>query len=75
MRHRALVFGSTLLLGMAVLAQPPEDVQSVTLSQALQAARVNMDVTLAGHALSAARADVLSADHAPVPVMSAKLGS
>ena len=39
------------------------------------AARDNSDVALAGHALAAARADILAADHAPAPVLSAKAAS
>lgn len=47
----------------------------LTLVQALTAARDNSDVALARHALSAARADILAADHAPAPVLSAKAAS
>ena len=48
--------------------------RSVTLQQALEAAGRNPDVALARRALDAARADVLAADHAPLPVLSAKAG-
>lgn len=54
---------------------PPPPAARLTLHQALTAARDNSDVALARHALSAARADVLSADHAPAPVLSAKAAS
>ncbi|NMM76979.1 transporter [Rhodococcus sp. SRB_17] len=54
-------------------AQPPSP--QLTLAQALAAARDNSDVAQARHALAAARADVLSADHAPAPVLSAKAAS
>lgn len=47
----------------------------LTLVQALAAARDNSDVALARHALAAARADVLTADHAPAPVLSTKAAS
>ena len=47
----------------------------LTLAQALAAAQANSDVALARHALAAARADVLSADHAPAPVLSGKAAS
>ena len=47
----------------------------LTLVQALAAARDNSDVVLARHALSAARADITTADHAPLPVLSAKAAS
>jgi cobalt-zinc-cadmium efflux system outer membrane protein len=48
---------------------------AVTLLQALQAARNNLDVSLAQRAFDAARADVLSADHAPTPALTAKASS
>ncbi|MDA8445075.1 TolC family protein [Paracidovorax valerianellae] len=46
-----------------------------TLAQALAAARDNSDVIQSQQALAAARADVLSADHAPLPVFSSKATS
>ncbi|MBS0506281.1 MAG: TolC family protein [Proteobacteria bacterium] len=56
-------------------AQAPAQSAPLTLVQALTAARDNSDVALARHALDAARADVLAADHAPAPVLSAKAAS
>ena len=56
----------------AQAAPPPP---TLTLAQALAAARDNSDVALARHALAAARADILAADHAPAPVLSAKAAS
>lgn len=53
------------------LAQAP----TVTLAQALGAARNNLDVALVRSAAAAAQADVLAADHAPFPTLSAKLSS
>jgi len=47
----------------------------VSLAQVMQAARDNAEVTLARHAFSAAQADIAAADHAPVPVLSAKASS
>ncbi len=47
----------------------------LTLAQALRAARNNVDVALARSAAAAAQADVLAADHAPPPTLSAKLSS
>ncbi|MBS0294049.1 MAG: TolC family protein [Proteobacteria bacterium] len=47
----------------------------LTLVQALTAARDNSDVALARHAAEAARADVRSADHAPIPVLTTKAAS
>jgi cobalt-zinc-cadmium efflux system outer membrane protein len=44
----------------------------LSLFQALHAARDNLDVSLALRALSAAQADILAADRAPLPVLSAK---
>ena len=51
---------------------PPAPALTLTLTQALAAARDGSDVAQARHALAAARADVLGADHAPAPVLSAK---
>ncbi|MBS0466121.1 MAG: TolC family protein [Proteobacteria bacterium] len=56
-------------------AAPPAPSGELTLVQALTAARDNSDVALARHALSAARADILAADHAPAPVLTAKAAS
>ena len=47
----------------------------VTLTQALQAARNNLDVQSARQALAGAQGDVLAADRAPFPTLSAKAGS
>lgn len=46
---------------------------TLTLVQALQAARDNLEVALARGDVAAARGDVTAADHAPLPVLSAKL--
>ncbi len=61
----------------ACLAAAPAraQVQALTLPQALQEARDNLDVALARGGLAAARADVLAADRAPFPVLSGKLSS
>jgi cobalt-zinc-cadmium efflux system outer membrane protein len=48
---------------------------AVTLEQALLAARNNLDVSLTQRAFDAARADVLSADHALAPTLTAKTAS
>ena len=48
---------------------------AVSLAQALQAARNNLDVSLTQRAFDAARADVLSADRAPTPTLTAKTAS
>lgn len=75
MSIRQLFFLTSLLLAAQVPAQaqvaaPP----ALSLQQALQAARSNLDVNLGLHALSSARADILSANRAPLPILSAKLG-
>jgi outer membrane protein, heavy metal efflux system len=48
--------------------------RAITLAQALQAARDNLDVSLARRVLGAAQADIVSADRAPQPVVSGKVG-
>ena len=52
-------------------ASPP----TLSLTQALQAAQDNLDVSLARRAVDAARGDVTSADRAPTPILSAKAAS
>ena len=47
----------------------------LSLAQALQAARTNLDVSLARRALAAAQGDVTAANHAPAPILSAKAAS
>src|SRR3954470_21792383 len=64
--------------GPAPLAAPPtapSPATAVTLTQALLAARNNIDVAIARGNVSAARADILSADHAPLPLLTGKLSS
>jgi len=58
--------------GTATLAQEPT---KLTLPQVLEAARQNPNVAYTRQASEAARADVLAADHAPIPVFSLKAGS
>ena len=53
----------------------PPQASALTLAQALRAAGNNVDVALARSAAVAAQADVLAADHAPFPTLSAKLSS
>lgn len=48
---------------------------TLSLTQALQAAQNNLDVSLARRALDAARGDVTAADRAPTPTLSAKAAS
>ncbi|MDQ6881032.1 MAG: TolC family protein [Pseudomonadota bacterium] len=61
------------MLCAPVWAQQP--VRIVSLAQVLQAARENTDVLLARDALSAAQADIATADHPQVPVLSIKASS
>jgi cobalt-zinc-cadmium efflux system outer membrane protein len=58
-------------------ASPDTTAESNTLSieQVLQAAGQNLDVAVARRSYEAAQADILAADHAPLPVLSAKAGS
>ena len=46
-----------------------------SLTQTLQAARNNLDVSLARRALASAQGDIAAADHAPAPVLSTKAAS
>ncbi|MES2184374.1 MAG: TolC family protein [Pseudomonadota bacterium] len=59
--------------GAPALAAAPAatSATALTLRQALIAARDNLDVALSRGNLSAARADILSANHAPLPILSA----
>lgn len=47
-----------------------QSVRRITLQEALQAATQNLEIQMARQSLSAAQADVLSANHAPLPVLS-----
>lgn len=72
--------GSLLGLGLCCTGTPQAQTadvaakRSVTLQQVLVAADRNPDVAMSRRALDAARADVLTANHAPLPVLSAKAG-
>lgn len=56
---------------------PTASTQADTLSieQVLQAAGQNLDVAVVRRSYEAAQADILAADHAPLPVLSAKAGA
>jgi cobalt-zinc-cadmium efflux system outer membrane protein len=54
---------------------PAEGVPVLGLAQVLQAARDTIDVAIARRAVAGARADVATADHAPVPVLTTKASS
>jgi len=75
-------FCTSLALSVSAWAQAPAAPGApnapqitITLEQALLAARNNLDVSLAQRAFDAARADVLSADRAPTPTLTAKASS
>ena len=67
-------FCTSVALASVAQAQQPQPIP-VSIEQALQAARNNLDVSLTQRAFDAARADVLSADHAPAPIVTAKTAS
>ena len=71
MSIRQFLFISSLALALQVQAQPGT-AETVTLNQALQAARSNLDVALGRSALAAARADIVGANRSPFPTLSAK---
>jgi cobalt-zinc-cadmium efflux system outer membrane protein len=78
-RQLSLTAGLVILavaLTTPAAAQSPAPVTAtLSLAQALQAARANLDVSLARRALVAAQGDVTAANHAPTPVLSAKAAS
>ena len=53
----------------------PSTAQILSIEQVLQAAGQNLDVAVVRRNFEAAQADILAADHAPLPVLSAKAGS
>jgi len=67
LRRRLLAL---LLLTAAFCAQA--QAQTLGLAQVLEAARQNLDVSIAKQNLAAAQADVVSADSAPFPIFTAK---
>ena len=68
--HRRLAWAGLLALPCAVLAQSP-----LGLNQVLDAAGTNVEINISLRSLEAARADIVSADHAPLPVLSARTSS
>ena len=83
MSIRQLLFAASLAIALpadaqvsaapAIAATGPA--APISLAQALQAARGNLDVSLARRTLAAAQADITAANHAPAPVLSAKAAS
>lgn len=67
------IFCASLLL--SALGAPPAWAQALSLTQALTDARTNLEVAIARSGVAAARADILAANHAPLPVLSGKLSS
>ena len=70
----ALALALTLVLGLPLPAEA-QTTTTFSLAQALQAARNNLDVSLARRALAAAQGDVLAADHAPAPTIITRAAS
>jgi cobalt-zinc-cadmium efflux system outer membrane protein len=75
MRFGPWWLAACLALPACAWAQAAAPVTSLSLAQALQAARENVDVSLARRALASARADITAANHAPVPVLTSKASS
>lgn len=74
-RHLLSVTGlAVLALSLPVMAQTVVQ-PTLSLAQALQSAQDNLDVSLARRAVDAARSDVIAADRAPTPMLSAKAAS
>ena len=63
----------TLIGALAATLPPGAWATSISLDEALAAARSNLDVRIAGRNADAARADIAAANHAPLPQLSAKL--
>jgi cobalt-zinc-cadmium efflux system outer membrane protein len=76
MSLRTFLLAAALLPFVAVAQSPappssPTPAVTVSLQQALQAARENLDVALARRNLAGAQADIKAADRAPFPTLSA----
>ena len=65
---------AALALSLPAMAQTVAQ-PTLSLTQALQSAQDNLDVSLARRAVDAARGDVIAADRAPTPTLSAKAAS
>ena len=70
---RALFLAAGVAAAVPAIAQPV--VPALSLAQVLQFARQGPDARAAEHAWATARGDVLAADHAPLPTLSAKAAS
>ena len=73
MSRRPLCAGTGIALLTAVLATVAAAQAPLTLRDVLRAVNDSAEVRLARQAQSGAEADVLTADHAPLPVLSSKL--
>lgn len=72
MKLRLTSLWASLLLPLALHAQPAgAPPQALSLQQVLQAAQDNLDVALSRRNLAGAQADIVSADRAPLPVLTA----
>lgn len=84
MSLRPFIFAAILVAGLPSHAQlsavpssldRPATAHAVSLTQVLEAAGANLEVSLARRVLAAAQGDVAAADHAPAPVLTAKAAS
>ena len=77
MRIRQLLALLALAAATGIQAQSasPPSTPPLTLAQVMAAARDNVEVALARSNVDAARADIRAADHAPLPLLSAKAAS
>ena len=78
MSIRQLFIASSLAVSCwlpAAAQSVPLVTSNLSLSQAMQAAQNNLNVSLARRALDVARGDVTAADRAPIAVLSSKAGS
>ncbi len=71
LRHRAALLRAAFAAAWLVL--PRAHAEVISLADALAAAASNLDVTLATRGVAAAQADIVAADHTPLPQLSAKL--
>ena len=75
-RHACAALGRWAAWGLALLvagAAASAMAAPITLAESLAAARDNLEVIIATRSRAAAQADIVAADHAPLPQFSAKL--
>ena len=69
--RQILCVAGLVLTVLPTWSQTSSPANPLSLSQALQAARDNLEVAMARQAVASARADIVSADRAPFPTLSA----